>query len=128
MHAGQKKLRTITARRDFLAASSGSKWITPHFIMLALKRAEDHPVHDISRVGYTVTKKMGNAVTRNRIKRRLRHAIAQISPDLVRAGYDYVLISREKALTCEFSALVTDMEFAFSRIHANKKPSKSKAT
>ncbi len=120
MNAGQQKLTTIKSRRDFLAASRGKRWVTPSFVLLTLKRADDHPVTDIPRIGYTVTKKMGNAAQRNRIRRRLRHAAVQIASAHTLPAHDYVIISREAALTCEFSALLRDMEFAFSRIHANK--------
>ena len=72
------------------------------------------------RVGFTVTKKMGNAVMRNRIKRRLREAVRVVLPKHGVAGHDYVLISRNKALTCDFLELTRDMEFAFSRIIHHK--------
>ncbi len=80
-------------------------------------RPEDHPVKDGARVGFTVTKKMGNAVARNRIKRRLREALRKAAPPL-KPGCDYVLISRIKTLDCDFADLTRDMLFAFSRIGA----------
>ncbi len=120
MHTGPLPLTTIKIRRDFLAASKGIRASTKTFVLLAIRRADDHPVRDVARVGFTVTKKMGNAVVRNRIRRRLRHAASAAAPALAKAGYDYVIISREPAQTCEFSVLLRDMEFAFSRIHANK--------
>lgn len=120
MAAGHQHPETIKSRRDFLAAARGKRWVTPSFVLITHKRAEDHPVKSVKRIGYTVTKKMGNAVARNRIRRRLRHAAAQIAPLHMKDGHDYVVISREAACTCDFSALLRDMEFAFSRIHANK--------
>ena len=118
------KLVTIKNRRDFLSANtSGMKFVTHSFILQACKRNDTHPVEaDSIRFGFTVTKKMGNALVRNRIKRRLREAVRKL-PDVGLPGHDYVLISRNTAMTREFSALVRDMEFAFSRIHVNKKPS-----
>jgi ribonuclease P protein component len=106
---------TIKNRRDFLAANHAQKFVTSCFILQANPRAGDHPVKDISRIGYTVTKKMGNAVARNRIKRRLREAVRKAAPPM-KEGFDYVIISRQKVLTCEFSELTRDMLFAFSRI------------
>lgn len=120
MDTGRINLITIKVRRDFLTASRGKRWVTPRFVLLTVKRADDHPIRDIARVGYTVTKKMGNAVARNRIRRRLKHAAAQIAAPYMKPCHDYVIISREAALTCEFSEILRDMEFAFSRIHANK--------
>lgn len=116
---------TIKLRRDFLSASAGGrKFITGSFIVQLRSREDAHPAgtHAI-RFGYTVTKKMGNAVIRNRIKRRLREAVVKAAMPLATPGYDYVIISRHKALDCPFADLVRDMEFAFSRITAKKKPS-----
>ncbi len=109
---------TIKKRRDFLSAtSSGKKFIVNSFILQMVKRADGHPVPaDVVRVGFTVTKKMGNAVVRNRIKRRLREAAR---PSLAKhgvSGHDFVIISRHKAFDCDFKDLLRDMEFAFRRI------------
>lgn len=73
-------------------------------------------------IGYTVTKKLGNAVVRNRIKRRLREAVRASAPKSAKPQHDYVLIARHKALTCNFAELTREMEFAFSRINAKKAP------
>ena len=121
MNAGTARIPTIRARRDFLSATRGKRWVTPSFVLQALQRADDHPAEPAARVGYTVTKKMGNAATRNRIKRRLREAVKQVMPRHARPGHDYVLIARETAAACTFPELLKDMEFAFSRIHANKR-------
>lgn len=72
--------------------------------------------HQGVRIGYTVTKKLGGAVERNRIRRRLREAVKATAPDAAQAGRDYVLIARHNALHCEFSALIRDLQFAFARI------------
>ena len=57
------------------------------------------------RFGFTATKKLGNAVTRNRIRRRLKEAVRLVAPGAARAGCDYVLIAREAAATRPFAAL-----------------------
>ncbi len=62
---------------------------------------------------------MGNAVMRNRIKRRLRAALANAKPPM-RDNFDFVMISRVKAADCPYAELLRDIAFAFSRIHANK--------
>jgi len=112
---------TIKKRSDFLAASAkGKKFIAGTFILQMLARPEGHPVGGEARFGFTVTKKMGNAVKRNRIKRRLRAALAQLPGRYRLAGHDYVIISRHKAFDCPFSDLTRDMEFAFSRIPTMK--------
>jgi ribonuclease P protein component len=113
---------TIKNRRDFLSANAhAKKFITGTFILQMNPRAQDHPIDaQLSRFGFTVTKKMGNAVVRNRIKRRLREAIRETAGRHVRPGYDYIMISRHKALDCPYADLVRDMEFAFSRIFSMK--------
>lgn len=118
---------TIRKRRDFLLASaSGKKFITNSIILQMVKRGGNHPVSPASvRVGFTVTKKMGGAVVRNRIKRRLREAARLVMAKYGITGYDYVIISRHKALTCNFSELQRDMEFAFTRIIHHKSNLKS---
>jgi ribonuclease P protein component len=115
-------VETIKKRSDFLsAAAKGKKFITGTFILQILARPEDHPVTGKEpRFGYTVTKKMGNAVTRNRIKRRLREAVRNVALRHAASGHDYVVIPRHKLLDCPFAELLRDMEFAFSRIPSMK--------
>lgn len=69
------------------------------------------------RFGYTVTKKLGGAVQRNRIRRRLRAAVEEVAPGRCKPGYDYVLVARPVALDCEFAALKRDLAQAFERLH-----------
>ena len=73
-------------------------------------------------LGFTVTKKLGGAVVRNRIKRRLREAARFVFPLHAVAGNDYVVIGRGKAEICDFSDILRDMEFALSHLH---KPSRN---
>lgn len=74
------------------------------------------------RVGYTCSKKVGGAVQRNRAKRRLRAAAAQVLPRLGRPGWDYVLIGRAgTTIARPFSSLLSDLEIALDRVH---RPSK----
>jgi len=115
-------IETIKNRRDFLSATAaGKKFITGSFILQMIPRGQTHPVtNPAARFGFTVTKRMGNAVTRNRIKRRLREAIRKVAPRHILDGHDYVIISRQKALDCTFADLLRDMEFAFSRIPSMK--------
>lgn len=70
------------------------------------------------RFGFTATKKLGNAVTRNRIRRRLKEAVRLVAPSAARAGHDYVLIAREAAETRPFAALERDLAAAFAALHA----------
>ena len=71
------------------------------------------------RVGFTCSKKVGNAVARNRAKRRLRAAAAEVVPRLGRPGWDYVLIGRAEVTAARpFPDLLRDLEKALARIHA----------
>lgn len=108
----------LRKRSSFVKASSqGTKFITQSFIMLMLPDPEleaEQPPY--VRVGYTVTRKMGNAVNRNRIRRRLREAVRACASESLSAGQAYVMIARNKALLCPFSELMRDIRFAAARI------------
>ena len=86
----------------------------PGFVLQARARGEDGPV----RVGFTCSKKVGNAVARNRTKRRLREITRLTLPGRGRAGWDYVLIGR-RSVTAEreFQALLADLREALGAIH-----------
>ncbi len=87
-------MERLRQRADFLAAAAGAKAPTPTFVLQMRPRREDGPV----RVGFTVSKKVGNAVERNRIRRRLREVVRLSPPSHMRPGHDYVLIGRRAAL------------------------------
>lgn len=74
-----------------------------------------------ARLGLTVTKKLGSAVVRNRIRRRLREAARLVFPGNASPGFDYVAIARPVALTAEFSVLLDDMKGALLRLSAHPK-------
>ncbi len=71
-----------------------------------------------ARLGFTVSRKVGNAVERNRVKRRLREALRQNVQACLRPGCDYVVIGRRQALTASHARLVDDLNSALARIHA----------
>jgi ribonuclease P protein component len=70
-----------------------------------------------ARVGYTVSKKVGNAVERNRVRRRLREVVRLSGADLMQTGRDYVLVGRRAALDLAFDRLIDDMSGALSRVN-----------
>ncbi len=122
-------LNTIKKRADFLSVTAkGKRFITGTFILQMLPRPEGHYTGEPPRFGFTVTKKMGNAVTRNRIKRRLREAVRQSATPYTLPWHDYVMVPRHKAKECDFQVLVRDMEFAFSRITSMKNDNQNKPT
>ncbi len=74
------------------------------------------------RIGLTVTKRIGNAVVRNRARRRLRAAAREVFPTCARAGYDYVLVARRTTPTRPYRELVGDMERALARLNHPQGP------
>ena len=111
---------TLKKRSQFLRVAEGRrKWVTPGFVLQILVRdldAETGEDDRSTRVGFTVTKKVGNAVVRNRVKRRLRAAVAEIVPGYAPAGNDYVLIGREKALERPYRSLLSDLKWALRKL------------
>lgn len=108
----------LRKRSEFLALRNAPKTGAPSFLMAA--RASDG-AGDGARVGLTVTKKLGGAVTRNRIRRRLRAAVREVFPVAARRGADYVLIARPAAYDRNFDALLDDMRRALLRLGAKLK-------
>jgi ribonuclease P protein component len=111
-------LTVLTKRADFvLAAGSGFKCVKPSVIIQLRKRTgKDTAPATAIRVGYTATKTLGNAIIRNRTKRRMRAAAARLVPELGVAGCDYVFIGRASANKGTFEALLTDMRLCLKRL------------
>ena len=83
------------ARAEFLAVAAGAKVPATAFVLQARRRADEAP----ARVGFTVSKKVGEAVERNRVRRRLKEAVRRSAALGMRAGHDYVVVGRRAALT-----------------------------
>ena len=96
-HSSMERLRQ---RADFLAAASGIKVPAAAFVLQARKRRDAGP----ARFGFTVSKKVGNAVERNRVRRRLREIVRLWAATRLHAGHDYVLVGRRAALNLPFAA------------------------
>ncbi len=115
----------IRRRADFLGtAGSGIKFVKPSIVVQARKRtpADLAPASCI-RIGFTATKTLGNAVIRNRVKRRLRAGVAAIMPELGVPGCDYVFIGRAAAHKGTFDDLIRDMKHALKRLAEQLTPS-----
>jgi len=109
----------LKKRKDYLRIQSGRKCRAPRFTLAMTAREGSEQVgDDVSRFGCTVTKRIGNAVRRNRVKRRLREAIRLAGPENAQAGFDYVIIARAAALDAPFGKLVEEIQAALQRVHA----------
>lgn len=106
----------LRRRREFLAtAADGRRWVASAFVLQAASRSVPSLAHEVG-LGFTATRRIGNAVARNRAKRRLREASRQILPGTAVAAHDYVLIARSAVLTCSFQELIDDLRKAFERV------------
>ncbi|AKS44895.1 ribonuclease P protein component [Octadecabacter temperatus] len=128
MTSGDEKFETATAqpaavfarltvmkkRADFVAASKAHYQTSPSLTVQMRNRDDDDPA---VRIGFTCSKKVGNAVARNRAKRRLREIARLDLPALAKAGHDYVLIGKkEVTATREFEAMRADFAKAIGKL------------
>jgi ribonuclease P protein component len=113
----------LKKRADFLAAAKGRRQHQRCFVLQARQRQAtgesemDAKTAEAARFGFTVTKKVGNAVIRNRIRRRLREAVRLTDFSLSRPRHDYVLVARIEALSAPFDELRGEIVRALTRIH-----------
>ena len=105
----------LTRRADFLAANRGLRVARPGFVLLARPNGGD-----AMRYGITVTKKIGGAVVRNRMKRRYRALLRELLPAQGLPGHDHVLIGREGGIERPFGALREELSAALGRAAAGK--------
>ncbi|MHC5654754.1 ribonuclease P protein component [Stappia sp.] len=101
-------LPTLKKRAEFLAIAKGGRMPRRAFVLQAA------PTPGPSRIGYTVTKKTGNAVERNRIRRRLRAAVREVA-NAARQDVSYVLVGRRGALSQDYGDLVRDVMHGLAR-------------
>lgn len=113
----------LKTRPEFLrVAAARCKWVAPGLILQVLQhrsngQSPDHTAQsgEDLRVGFTVSRKVGNAVKRNRARRRLRAAVDAVMPEFGQPGHDYVVIGRGSTLTRDFEDLKSDLRESISR-------------
>lgn len=113
---------TLKKRSEFLRIRGGARWSCAAFVLEAKPRTEPaEPAAAATRggprFGFTVTKQLGPAVVRNRIRRRLKAAVGHLAAQHGRPGCDYVLIARAPSLTRPFADLKKELEDALHRVH-----------
>lgn len=134
------RLATLRKRREFLRLRGGLRAATPAFVLEAKARAEatahegslsssGPPANGPSaRFGFTVTKRLGNAVKRNRIRRRLKAAVGEVALGRAKDYFDYVVIARPAAGEMVYADLVQLVDSAFHRVHRAGQKTSSKRT
>jgi len=122
------RISVLKNRQDFLrVAAARSKWVAPGMILQVAAMPDPGDEAGI-RVGYTASRKVGNAVKRARAKRRLREVVRRSLAARGRAGHDYVLIARTATVDLPFDQLIRDFNWCLKRLHAaekEKKPAKA---
>jgi len=117
---GDGGLETLKKRADFLRIARGRRWSTPGVVVqMAPRPGQASDTQSGVRIGFTVTKKVGNAVIRNRVKRRLRAAADEIMKSQGRPGHDYVLIGRRQTQDRPFHCLLDDLQGALIKLHSS---------
>jgi ribonuclease P protein component len=111
-------MERLRHRTDFRAAAAGQRASVGTFVVQARRRAEDGPV----RIGFTVSRQVGNAVERNRVRRRLREMVRLSQGGGMHDGHDYVLIGRRAALAAPFGQMKQELDAALGRIHDPERP------
>ncbi len=116
----------LKRRPEFLrVAEAKRKWVAPGLILQARRHGSGdrrrRGIHEETasiRVGFTVSRKVGNAVERNRVRRRLRAAAGKVMPVHAKEGHDFVIIGRNATLRRPFAVLMKDLETALKRLDA----------
>ena len=115
-------MERLRHRTDFRAAAAGQRVSVGTFVVQARRRAEDGPV----RIGFTVSRQVGNAVERNRVRRRLREMVRLSQGGGMHDGHDYVLIGRRAALAVPFGQMRQELDTALGRVHDRERTQERK--
>lgn len=105
-------MERLRQRADFLAVASGARLASPAFVVQRRTRDDRGPV----RVGFTVSRKVGTATERNRVRRRLRELVKQLDASVLRPHSDYVLVGRRTALARDFAIMLDDLRATLHRL------------
>lgn len=124
-HNTISRVERLTKRAEYLAVRNGKKRRGKYFLLEVLDRGDGAHEDELKppRIGYTVTKRQGNAVKRNRIRRRLKEAVRFKAHEFLKPGHDYVLIGHNELLDASFSDLIYSLEERFkSKKNSDRNP------
>ena len=127
---GKMAVVTLKTRPEFQRIRGGTRVNSSAFLLEAKRRVQmtldGGNVQDTGppRFGLTITKKIGGAVQRNKIRRRLKDAIQRLQEEHAKPGFDYVIVARGPSLDCPFSTLMAEVASALSRAHRPVKPAR----
>ena len=113
-------MERLKQRADFLAAAKGAKVPVDPFILQVRARDDVAP----ARFGFTVSRKVGTAVERNRVRRRLREIVRRNAALIAQDGHDYVLIGRRAALEMPFERISAEFIGAMTRLSRGRRRDK----
>lgn len=118
----EKTVGRLKSRPQFLAVREGETRRGRNFLLEVLDRNQPD---EAPRVGFTVTKKHGNAVERNRMRRRLREVVRQSAGFAMKNGHDYVIVARREVLKAPFADMTAQL---IERIESKPRPKRSEET
>jgi ribonuclease P protein component len=111
------RLATLKCRKEFQSVRKGNRWSTPAFVLEGRQRPTGAAHGEQARFGFTVTRAVGGAVERNRIRRRLKAAVESVQMRHARQDFDYVVVARRPALDAKFEELARELATALERVH-----------
>jgi ribonuclease P protein component len=109
-------MERLKRRTDFRAAAAAGRAPGRAFVLQARRRPDDGAI----RVGFTVSRQVGNAVERNRVRRRLRELVRLAAAGTLQPGHDYVLIGRRPALELPFGDMTRELDAALKQIQVSE--------
>ena len=108
----------LKTRSEYAFVKGGTRFATPSLVLQARRRLPNSTENsELARFGFTATKRLGGAVTRNRARRRLKEAVRLTAADQAVEGYDYVLIARGGAVQRPFTEVIKDLQRAMTKVH-----------